>query len=89
MIVTLGSRATVTLPAELRKALALEGGDPLDVTVQDGKLILTPVAIVPRSLFLSASGEGKEKVAETEVKAGKVRKFQTARQLVEDLHEDQ
>ncbi len=85
MIVTLGSRSTLTLPAELRKALALEAGDSIEITVKDGSLVLTPVAVVPRPWRLSPSGEKKEAEADRQIAAGKVKRFDTAEQLIEDL----
>lgn len=88
MIVTLGSRATLTLPAELRRALALKAGDPIEISVKDGTLVLTPVAVVPRRWRLSPSGEAKEAEADRQIAAGKVKRFNTAEQLIEDLDED-
>ena len=88
MIVTLGSRSTLTLPAELRKALALEAGDPIEITVKNGSLVLTPVAVVPRLWRLSPSGENKEAEADRQIAAGKLKRFDTAEQLIEDLNED-
>lgn len=88
MIVTLGSRATLTLPAELRRALALEAGQPIEITIKDGSLVLTPVAVVPRRWRLSPSGEDKEAEADRQIEAGKVKSFDRAEQLMEDLDED-
>jgi len=88
MIVTLGTRATLTLPADLRKELNLEAGDPLEVTVQEGNLVLTPVAVVPRSLRLTPKGEEKEAVAAAQIASGKVKRFANAAELLKDLHEN-
>ena len=35
-------KGQVTIPAEIRERLALEEGDPLEVTVEDGRIVLTP-----------------------------------------------
>ena len=88
MIVTLSSRSTLTLPADVRKGLRLEPGDALDVTVQDGSIMVTPVAVVPRTLALSKTGERKEAEASAQIRAGKTEVFETAEALLEDLNED-
>ena len=42
----------VTLPAEVREKLDLEVGDLLEAEVKDGKLILSPKAVVDREIAL-------------------------------------
>ena len=88
MIVMLSSRSTITLPANLREALGLEPGDPLQVELDDGRMVLTPVAIVPRRSVLSESGQRKERAADAQIGSGKVKTFTTAEDLIEDLHAD-
>lgn len=82
MIVTLQSRSTLTIPQELRKALRLEPGDPLEATVEAGRLVLTPVAVVPRTLRLTPSGEAKEAEAEADLRAGRISSFESAEDLL-------
>lgn len=86
MIITLGSRATITLPAELRHALSLEAGDAVEIKVHEGQLILTPVATVPRRLRLSPKGKAKEEEADKEIRAGRIKSFNSAQALIQDLH---
>lgn len=88
MIITLGTRSTLTLPAHLRKALALEAGDPVEVKIHDGHLILTPVATVPKRLRLTPAGEEKEAEADSDIKSGRVKVFDSAKSLLKDLHEN-
>jgi len=85
MVVTLNDRATLTLPADLRRRLGLEPGDTLELTVEGHRLVLTPVAIVPRRLRLTAKGAAKEAEADAEIKAGKTRRFNTASEFLKDL----
>jgi antitoxin MazE len=47
-LVKLRSRAQVTLPKGAIKTLNLKEGDNLSVEVADGKVIITPVAVIPR-----------------------------------------
>ncbi len=42
MKVNLLSRGLVVVPAAVRRKLQLRPGDPLEVTVRDGRIVLTP-----------------------------------------------
>lgn len=85
MIITLQARHTLTIPRELRRRLQLAPGDPLELTVEDGRLIMTPVAVVPRSLSLSESGRAKEAEAEADIAEGRVSTYADAEELLADL----
>lgn len=87
MIVTLRDRSTITISRELRRALGVKPGDHLEAEVKNGRLVLTPVSVIPRTSALSPSGEKKEAAAEKEIKKGRVKKFKTAKALLRDLVE--
>lgn len=88
MILTLQSRSTITVPQELRDKLGIGPGAPLDATIEKGRLVLTPVAVVPKTLRLTEKGRKKEAEADKEIKAGKVRRFASVKELLKDLNED-
>ncbi|SRR5712691_1073169 len=48
-LVKVKEKFQITLPAELRQALHLAVGDMLEATVEQGKIVLTPKAIVDRT----------------------------------------
>ena len=50
-LVQLSGRGQITLPAEVRKALSLRSGDAFLVTVEGGRVILEPTAVVPIELY--------------------------------------
>jgi len=85
MIITVQTRSTLTIPQELRQALHLEPGDPLDAKIEGGRLVLTPVAVVPRAFALSPAGKLKEAEAEEDVRAGRVSTFADASELLAHL----
>ncbi len=87
MIVTLRDRSTITISQELRRALGVKPGDHLEAEVKNGRLILTPVSVIPRTSALSPSGGKKEAVAEREIKRGRVKRFKSAKALLRDLGE--
>ncbi|MDZ7800529.1 MAG: AbrB/MazE/SpoVT family DNA-binding domain-containing protein [Trueperaceae bacterium] len=50
-LVQLSPRGQVTLPAGLRRALGLRAGDAFRVRVDDGRVVLEPVEVVPIELY--------------------------------------
>ncbi len=63
MIIAIDKRGSINLPATLRKELGLKNGDHLDLSVEDGGVIvLQPVAIYP-TVRLSEQGLSKLKEA--------------------------
>jgi len=85
MIITLQKRNTLELPRELRQALKLEPGASLEVHVEKGRLVLTPVALGPPTLRLSKTGEAKEAEADAEIRQGRTCRFENVEELIEDL----
>lgn len=41
----------MTLPAEVRRDLGLEPGDALAVEIEDGRIVLEPIALVPAERY--------------------------------------
>lgn len=50
-LIQLSERGQLTLPAEVRKALGLRGGDAFQVRVEDGRVVLEPVEVTPVELY--------------------------------------
>lgn len=87
MIITLQKRSNLTIARELREALGISPGDPLEAVVENGRLVLTPVAVVPRGLRLTESGRKKEAEAQADIRHGRVKKFAGAKELLKELEE--
>lgn len=85
MILTLQNRNLLSIPRELRKALRLEPGAPLEAHIERGRLVLTPVAVIPSTFVLSESGRKKEDEAEADKRAGRVLAADSAGELVRSL----
>ena len=75
MLITIQNRGTITISSDLRAELGLSPGDPLDATIENGRLVLTPVAVIPRTHHLTPSGEQKESEAEDDIRHGRTRIF--------------
>ncbi|MDP2983834.1 MAG: AbrB/MazE/SpoVT family DNA-binding domain-containing protein [Candidatus Latescibacter sp.] len=87
MILTVQNRGTITISRELRKKIGIAPGDPLEASVEGGRLILTPVVVVPRTLILSESGKRLEEEVDQEIKDGKVRAFECLDDMEKYLEE--
>ena len=87
MVVSLGSRGTLTLPSNIRKKLDLKDGDHFEITISKGKIVITPVMIIPKTK-LTEKGKTKEREASQEIREGKIKTFNTAEELIRELNED-
>ena len=68
MIVQLKKKSQITIPFKVRKALAIEDGDLLEVAVKDREIVLRPV--VPRKRRLRLLDPGMLKNLEGILSAG-------------------
>lgn len=50
-LVQLSSRGGITLPATMRRAIGLRPGDPMRIRMEDGKIVLEPVVVVPVEMY--------------------------------------
>ena len=77
----------VTLPASLRRAVNIEVGDYIEVTVQDDGLLLTPKKLIDKSqaYFWTEEWQKGERQADEDKKAGRVKEFATVEELLADL----
>ena len=87
MVVSVNSRGTLTLPSDIRKKLNIKDGDYFQIDIKSGKIVITPVVIVPKHQ-LSESGKQKEIEASKQIKDKKVKTYNTAEQLIEELNEN-
>ena len=90
MIVDLKKKSQVTIPSALMKKLKLNIGDKLDIKEKDGKLIITPVMVVPRDQewYWSKEWQEKEIKADQELKAGNIHSANNIDDLMEQLEKD-
>jgi AbrB family looped-hinge helix DNA binding protein len=47
VIIQMSSRGQVTLPSSVRSKIGVHGGDPFLVTVEDGRVVLSPAIVSP------------------------------------------
>lgn len=86
MLVSVNSRGTLTLPSDIRKKLDIKDGDHFQIDIKSGKIVITPVVIFPK-IKLSEKGRKKEREADENIKSKKIKTFETAEALIEELNE--
>ena len=77
----------ITLPASVRKELGVEEGDLVEIEVVDEKAVLIPKRLVDKSqaYFWTKKWQEGEREADEDIKAGRVKVFDSVEQLVKDL----
>jgi len=77
----------ITLPASVRKELGVEEGDLVEIEVVDEKAMLIPKRLVDKSqaYFWTKKWQEGEREADEDIKAGRVKVFDSVEQLVKDL----
>lgn len=77
----------VTLPASVRRELGVEEGDMVEIEVVDDKAVLIPKKLVDKSqaYFWTKRWQEGEREADEDIKAGRVKVFESVDKLVKDL----
>jgi len=77
----------ITLPAPVRRKLGIEEGDLIEIDVVDEKAVLVPKKLVDKSqaYFWTKRWQEGEREADEDIKAGRVRTFDSVEELIEDL----
>lgn len=79
----------ITLPASLRKKLMIEEGDLMEIEVVDERMVLVPKKLIDtsQSYFWTQKWQEAEKEADADIKAGRVKAFDTVDDLIKELDE--
>ncbi len=87
MILQIRQNFQITLPASIRKRLGLHIGDILETRLKDDKIVIIPKKTIDaeQAWFWTKEWQTAEKEAEADIKAGRVKKFKTAEELIKDL----
>jgi AbrB family looped-hinge helix DNA binding protein len=80
----------ITLPAKVRQELGIEEGDLLEISVVDEKAMLIPKKLIDKSqaYFWTKKWQDAEKQADDDIKAGRIKSFDTAKDLLKDLDKE-
>ncbi|MCJ7576074.1 MAG: AbrB/MazE/SpoVT family DNA-binding domain-containing protein [Dehalococcoidia bacterium] len=77
----------ITLPASVRRELGVEEGDLVEIEVVDEKAVLIPKRLVDKNqaYFWTKKWQDAEKEADEDVRAGRVKVFDSVEELIKDL----
>jgi AbrB family looped-hinge helix DNA binding protein len=77
----------ITLPASVRKELGIEEGDLVEIEVEDERAVLMPKKLVDKSqaYFWTKKWQEGEREADEDIKAGRVKAFNSVEELINDL----
>ena len=80
----------VTLPASVRKQLGIEEGDLVEIEVEDERAVLMPKKLVDKSqaYFWTKRWQDAEREADEDIKAGRVKTFDSVDELIKDLEQE-
>ncbi len=89
-LVKVKTKAQITLPLKVRRALGIEEGDYLQVEVQDNKIVLVPQALVTKLPPVTLSEEGQRMLEEAleDVREGRIKEHDSVESLIAELHDE-
>ena len=87
MLVEFKQKSQVTIPIDFVKMLDLKAGDKLDVEIIDGKLVITPVVIIPKdqAWYYTSEWQVREREVDKQIKEGQIHTADNKDQLFKDL----
>lgn len=85
--VRLGAKHQVTIPHKISKALQLRKGDHMLMRLVDRRVEMVPAALIPKDQlwFWTSEWQQKEREADQDIAAGRVKEFGSAEDLLQDL----
>ena len=77
----------ITLPAAVREQLGIEEGDIVEIKVEEDRAVLMPKRLVDKSqaYFWTRRWQKGEREADEDIKAGRVKTFESADELIKEL----
>lgn len=87
MLVDLKQKSQVTIPRGFVRKLNLKVGDKLEIEENNGRLIITPVVVIPKdqAWFYSPEWQEKEQEADKQKNEGKIHKASNKEELFNKL----
>ena len=80
-------KGQLTIPREIRRRVGLEDGDLVDIEIIDGRIVLTPKALIDKDKlwFWTREWQEKECQVDEDIAAGRLSSFDNADEAVEWL----
>jgi len=86
--VRVGAKHQVTIPCRISRALRLTKGDHLIMRTVGGRVEMAPAALIPKDQlwFWSREWQAKEREADEDIAAGRIKTATSADELLKDLN---
>lgn len=80
-------RNLISIPREIREQLNINEGDVLDVKMDNNKIIIEPMKLVPSSqaYFWTETAQNDMLEAKNDIKSGNVREFNTIGEFLDGI----
>lgn len=90
MITQLRGRSQITIPKNIIESLGLKEGDNLNIEIENGKIIVKPVVMVPKdqAWFWTDRWQEAEKEVDLDIKAGRIKTANNLDNLMKDLRDE-
>jgi len=90
MLTQLRGRSQITIPKNIIDTLGLKENDNLNIEVENGKIIINPVVVIPKdqAWFWADEWQLSEKEVDEEVKSGKIKTANSIDELMKDLKDE-
>lgn len=81
-------RGQITIPQEIREALNLTAESIVQFVLEEEKITIQPMALIPadQAWFWTEENQRKMREAEDDLAHGRYKDFNSAKDLIEDLH---
>ena len=82
-------KGQITIPSEIRKAARLEEGDPVEVELVEGGILLRPMKVIDatQAWFWQPEWQAGEREAAADLAAGRSRVFESSEAMLDSLDE--
>jgi AbrB family looped-hinge helix DNA binding protein len=87
---TVRAKGQITVPKEIRDAVHLADGDPVQIEAADGVILIRPQKAIPadQAWFWTAAWQEGERQASADIAAGRVRTYESAEEFLRSLETD-
>ncbi|MDI6914729.1 MAG: AbrB/MazE/SpoVT family DNA-binding domain-containing protein [Desulfitobacteriaceae bacterium] len=82
-------RNLISLPKEIREQFNINEGDVLDIRMENNKIIIEPMKLIPSSqaYFWSETAQNDMLEAENDIKSGNVREFNNISEFLDGIQQ--
>jgi AbrB family looped-hinge helix DNA binding protein len=91
VLTKLRNRSQVTLPKEVVKALNLKIGDDLKLEVKSGRVVITPVAVIPKDELWAWEPKIREAINEgrKEARTGRLKAYESLDEMFAEWDDEE